>query len=506
MRFIDRLIFLLIEYDDNAPWWRRVNTRVNEGAVIGLSLFLWSSVFFLLGIFLSAKTDSNILSILGPAYLVMLCVSTVLSIALSIRQKKDKIEDVPISIPDKTLKRFLAAYIIVPIACILLGQLAALTYILSKTAFNPNLLSLKKQAKAGDRVSQFQLGNRYLEGNGVKQDSEKAFSWYQKAAEQDLPPALFNMGECYFYGIGVEKDQEKAISYYTQAAEHNSRQAEYILGYIYGKEELGHLDAQKSIYWLERAANHKVVRAAHQLGVIYYVGELTERNDSLALAWFREAAYHGEANSQYMLGLAYLGNSPIHRDLYLSAQWIKKAAMQGHPAAMRVLGDYYQNGIGVEKNYLLSQWWQWWSDEANKKTEMDLRSKLLAIEGVKAKDSGKAILLTYPEATNFHDEAFALYKKGFGLLFGIEGETDFLKAIDKLTEAAIKGSPNAKVLLAYCYATSFGVHLNTEIAVHLYVGKGQIKYDIENESYTINFEIFKDGTFNKTADLEMKNE
>ena len=83
---------------------------------------------------------------------------------------------------------------------------------------------------------------------------------------------------------------------------------------------------------------------------------------------------------------------------------------------------------------------------------------------------------------------------------------DFLKAIDKLTEAAIKGSPNAKVLLAYCYATSFGVHLNTEIAVHLYVGKGQIKYDIENESYTINFEIFKDGTFNKTADLEIKNE
>ncbi len=116
MRFIDRLIFLLIEYDDDAPWWRRVNTRVNEGAVIGLSLFLWSSVFFLLGIFLSAKTDSNILSILGPAYLVMLCVSTVLSIALSIRQKKDKIEDVPISIPDKYLKVLLFIYIVVPVA------------------------------------------------------------------------------------------------------------------------------------------------------------------------------------------------------------------------------------------------------------------------------------------------------------------------------------------------------------------------------------------------------
>ena len=503
MRFIDRLIFLLIEYDKNAPWWRRVNTRVNEGAIIGLSLFLWSSVIFFLSLFLFAKTDSDTVSIIWYAFLVMLCVSTVLSFALSSRQNKDKIEDVPISIPDKTLNRFLAVYIIAPFVFIIIGLFAAFIYILRMTAFNPDLLSLKKQAKAGDRVSQFQLGNRYLEGDGVKQDYEKAFSWFQKSAEQDLAPALLNMGECYFHGVGVEKDQEKAMSYYTQAAEHNFRQAEFVLGYIYSKEEYGHLDPQKAIYWLERAANHKVVHAAHRLGVIYYAGELTKRNDSLALVWFREAAYHGEANSQYMLGLAYRGNSPIPRDLNLSAQWIKKAAMQGHPAAMKILADYYQHGIEVEQNYLRAQWW---SNEANKRTEMDSSSKLLAIEGVKALPSGQAILLTYPEANNFKEEAFALYKEGFGLLFGIEGETDFLKAIDKLTEAAIKGSPNAKVLLAYCYATSFGVHLNTEIAVHLYVGKGQIKYDIGNESYTIDFEVFENGTFNKTVDLEIKNE
>lgn len=131
MRFIDRLIFLLIEYDDDAPWWRRVNTRVNEGAIIGLSLFLWSSVFFLLGIFLGAKTDSNIyqlFSIILPAYFVMLCVSTVLSFALSIRQKRDKIEDVPISIPDKYLKVFLFIYIVVPVALALLGFLMLATH------------------------------------------------------------------------------------------------------------------------------------------------------------------------------------------------------------------------------------------------------------------------------------------------------------------------------------------------------------------------------------------
>ena len=503
MRFIDRLIFLLIKYDDNAPWWRRLNTRVNEGAIIGLSLFLWSSVFFFLGMFLLAKTNSDAIPIIWYAFLVMLGVSVVLSFALSIRQNKDKIEDVPISIPDKTLNRFLAVYIIFPFVCIILGLFAALIYILCQTAFSPDLLSLKKQAKAGDRVSQLQLGNRYLKGDGIKQDYKKAFSWFQKSAEQDLAPALFIMGECYFYGVGIEKDQEKAISYYTQAAEHNFRHAEFVLGYIYCKEEFGHLDVRKAIYWLERADKHGVVRAAHQLGVIHYLGELTERNDSLALAWFRKAAYHGEANSQYMLGLAYKGDSPIPRDLNLSAQWIKKAAMQGHPAAMETLANYYQYGIGVEKDYMLAQRW---STDANKKAEMDSRSKIMAIEGVKALASGQAILLTYPKANNIKEEAFALYKEGFGLLFGIEIEPNFPKAIDKLTEAAVKGSPNAKVLLAYCYASGYGVHLDAEVALHLYIGKIQIKYDIGNESYTIDFELFEDGTFNKTMDLELKKE
>ena len=62
------------------------------------------------------------------------------------------------------------------------------------------------------------------------------------------------------------------------------------------------------------------------------------------------------------------------------------------------------------------------------------------------------------------------------------------------------------MLLAYCYASGYGVHLDAEVALHLYIGKIQIKYDIGNESYTIDFELFEDGTFNKTMDLELKKE
>lgn len=495
MKFIDRLVYLLIQYDEGAPWWRRLNTRVNEGAIIGLMLFLWSNIFFLLGALLFAKSAGDTFKVVLYAWVVMLVVSGLLSVVLGIRQNRDRIQDVPIAIPDKTLNRILAVYIIVPFAAVIIGLFVAFAIMLRGTALNPDLISLKKQAKAGDRVAQYQLGSRYLEGKGVKQDYKKAFTWFQKSAEQGLAPALLNMGESYFYGVGVDKDEAKAITFYKRAAEHNSSRAELILGYIYGEEKYGRHDGQQSMYWFERAAKHDVVQAAHQLGVIYYLGKFTEQNDSLALVWFRKAAYHGEANSQYMLGLAYRDGVLMHRDLNLSTQWVRKAALQGHPAAMRVLAECYQNGIGVEKNYARARWWY---EEALNREEQSSRTKLLSLESIKALPSGQAIQLTYPQANNFKEESYALYKKGFGLLFGVEGETDYSKAIYNLTEAAEKGSPNAKVLLAYCYATGFGAHLNTEVAVHLYVGKGQVKYDIGDESYTIDFEIFEDGTFTKT--------
>ncbi|HRT23528.1 MAG TPA: sel1 repeat family protein, partial [Anaerohalosphaeraceae bacterium] len=41
-----------------------------------------------------------------------------------------------------------------------------------------------KVSEQGDADAQFHLGLRYLKGEGVPQDSEKAVAWFAKAAEQ----------------------------------------------------------------------------------------------------------------------------------------------------------------------------------------------------------------------------------------------------------------------------------------------------------------------------------
>ncbi len=45
------------------------------------------------------------------------------------------------------------------------------------------------KAKAGDANAEFIVGNRYETGNGVPQDSKKAYEWYEKAAAQGNQPA-----------------------------------------------------------------------------------------------------------------------------------------------------------------------------------------------------------------------------------------------------------------------------------------------------------------------------
>lgn len=55
------------------------------------------------------------------------------------------------------------------------------------------------------------MGDCYLNGWGVNEDSRKAFSWYMKATEQKHAAAQNSVGWCYLNGRGIKEDETKAI-------------------------------------------------------------------------------------------------------------------------------------------------------------------------------------------------------------------------------------------------------------------------------------------------------
>lgn len=61
---------------------------------------------------------------------------------------------------------------------------------------NPNQYSaaLQEKAESGDADAQFQLGDCYFFGLGVKKDMVEGVSWYRKAAEAGQMKAQFNLG------------------------------------------------------------------------------------------------------------------------------------------------------------------------------------------------------------------------------------------------------------------------------------------------------------------------
>ena len=73
----------------------------------------------------------------------------------------------------------------------------------------------------------------YLSGEGIKQDNNKAFDWYKKAALQGQAEAQYNFGSMYYNGTGVKQDYATAFMWLQKAANQNVDEAQELIGYMY---------------------------------------------------------------------------------------------------------------------------------------------------------------------------------------------------------------------------------------------------------------------------------
>lgn len=54
-------------------------------------------------------------------------------------------------------------------------------------------------------VARYQLGMMFLYAEGAEQDVSKARTWFEKAASQNQPDALYQPGVMYYRGKGCER-------------------------------------------------------------------------------------------------------------------------------------------------------------------------------------------------------------------------------------------------------------------------------------------------------------
>jgi TPR repeat protein len=245
----------------------------------------------------------------------------------------------------------------------------------------------------GNATAQYNIANRYRNGDGVDKDNLKAFEWMLQSAQQGYVHALYEIGLYYRYGIGTSIDYMKAIQWWKNASQHNgsdgnadneigiayehkkdvkdafewylkgaqrgSPAAQYNLAicYPYGN---GHgKDEKKAFEWMVKSAQQNYIPAVNKIGNYYRDGIGTSIDYALAMEWHEKASQHdstgkshvdGTGNADNSVGWAYENGNGVEKDAKVAYKWYSKGAQRGSPAAQYNLAICYRNGDGIAKD------------------------------------------------------------------------------------------------------------------------------------------------------------
>lgn len=87
-------------------------------------------------------------------------------------------------------------------------------------------------ADQGFASAQFELGDMYYVGRGVRQDYTEAVRWFQLAANQGNAYAQHDLGVMYYAGLGVPKNYSEALKWNRRAAEQGDTRAKNNVAWI----------------------------------------------------------------------------------------------------------------------------------------------------------------------------------------------------------------------------------------------------------------------------------
>ncbi len=184
---------------------------------------------------------------------------------------------------------------------------------MKKTALS--LVSVLLVACSGNAtvgLSDYMQGVRYLQGNGVEKNEQKAVEYLSRASDLGNAKAQVALGYLYLQGAGVKKNETSALKLFRRAAEQGERDAQY------------------------------------NTGLAYVRGIGTEKDLSEALVWFTKAALQDDGGSQFNLGLMYLNGEGVVKDPLLAFAWFSIAADNRYEGA-KGTREFARQALGVEQ-------------------------------------------------------------------------------------------------------------------------------------------------------------
>lgn len=207
-------------------------------------------------------------------------------------------------------------------------------------------------ADKGNAIALNEIGYLYSvgdESNGVAKSMNKAVEYYEKAANAGSIYAMDNLADKYWDGAltNGEPEYDKAFPWYEKAAEYGYAQSLRTLGFYY-RDGLGSIEPNinKAIEYYTQAAEKDDVNATRQLGNIYYKDKYDMQNYELAIEWYKKGADLGDAWSIYYLSDAYLYGKGVDKNIDEAKKYYDRVS------AMNDLDDDLKKNLETFKKQL----------------------------------------------------------------------------------------------------------------------------------------------------------
>jgi TPR repeat protein len=196
-------------------------------------------------------------------------------------------------------------------------------------------------------AANFRIGDMYVGGNGVPEDTHEAEKWYKRGVDMESAGARAGwlmaqvyLANAYLQSKGVPPDYGEAMHWMRKAAENGYRQAQVSLGSLYRDGQGTPKNYGEAMYWYRKAADQGSAMGEWMIGRLYFQGRGVTRDFAEASTWFRRAAEAGVPVAQWDLGMMYYHGYGVSKDLANARAWVQKAAARGYAPAKEMLAKF----------------------------------------------------------------------------------------------------------------------------------------------------------------------
>ena len=191
----------------------------------------------------------------------------------------------------------------------------------------------RKAAENGGLRGMNELGVCYAKGYGVPQSYAEAVKWWRKAAEKDYGEALYNLALCYTSGDGISvqtpetsaEDDAEAFKLFSKAAEEDIPAAMFWLGQYHERGYVVSKSYEKALEWYKKASEEGYGDASACIGRMYLLGLGIPKSYEEAVKWFEKAVGQGSSIAMEGLALCYEKGYGVKKSKIKAEEWYAKA-------------------------------------------------------------------------------------------------------------------------------------------------------------------------------------